>query len=187
MPSSKYSVQAYSSACLGTEDTCQTVSPPVEMYTRRSGDVEAVYRPPGTTTQPDSIDIAQVINHFTGQPGAPVKCRVQLQPNMPEIKADVNALDIAAVVDAVKGLPYAQGGPCPCPSLMPCRQTSCTGAATCTALPAINGGGPGAMCVKTCSGGSKADGPCINNSHCPGGTCSATGFCRDKCGRCNKP
>jgi hypothetical protein len=33
-----------------------------------------------------------------------VKAITQLQPNVPELNADVNALDIAATVDAVKGL-----------------------------------------------------------------------------------
>ena len=51
MPSSTYSVQSYGASCTGNEATCTDVSAPVTMYTRRYGDVEAVYNPPGTTTQ----------------------------------------------------------------------------------------------------------------------------------------
>jgi hypothetical protein len=193
MPSSTYSVQAYSSACVDNEATCTSVSAPVLMYTRRSGDVEVTYQPPtGSVTQPDAIDLAQVVNKFKNVVGAPVKCRAQLQPNVPELNADINALDIVAVVDGIKGLAYPFAGPCPCPSLMLCRNTPCATNGTCTALPALSGGGPGAMCVKTCVGGAFDGQPCSGIAHCPGGTaCGAgganPGFCRDKCGRCNKP
>jgi hypothetical protein len=192
MPSSQYSVQAYGDSCMGNEGTCTNVSAPVTMYTRRSGDVEAVYNPPTNVPQPDAIDLAQVVNKFAGKLGAPLKCRAQLQPNLPELNTDVNALDIVAVVDAIKGKAYPFSGPCPCPSKMLCRNTPCATPAVCVALPAASGGGAGAMCVKTCVGGSADGQPCINIGHCPGGTsCGAAGptpgFCRDKCGRCNKP
>ncbi len=192
MPSSQYSVQAYAASCMGNEATCTNVSVPVTMYTRRSGDMEAPYNPPTNVPQPDAIDLAQVVNKFGGKVGAPVKCRAQLQPNLPELNTDVNALDIVAVVDAIKGKAYPFPGPCPCPSLMLCRNTPCATPAVCVALPPASGGGAGAMCVKTCDGGSADGQPCINIAHCPGGTaCGAggptPGFCRDKCGRCNKP
>ncbi|MEK7755898.1 MAG: PQQ-dependent sugar dehydrogenase, partial [Planctomycetota bacterium] len=159
MPSSQYSVQTYGASCMGSEATCTNVSAPVTMYTRRSGDVEAVYNPPGTTAQPDAIDLAQVVNKFKNVVGAPVKGRAQLQPNLPELNADINALDIVAAVDAGKGLAYPFAGPCPCPSLMTCGSlappagTPCASTAVCVALSALSGGGAGAMCVKTCVGG----------------------------------
>jgi hypothetical protein len=193
MPSSQYSVQAYAASCMGSEATCTSVSTPVTMYTRRSGDVEAVYNPPTNVPQPDAIDLAQVVNKFKSVVGAPVKGRAQLQPNVPELNADINALDVVEVVNAIKGLAYPFAGPCPCPSLMTCRAVPCATPAVCVALPAANGGGPGAMCVKTCVGGTNDGQPCINIAHCPGGTSCGNplpaqpGFCRDKCGRCTPP
>jgi hypothetical protein len=190
MPSSQYSVQTYASTCAGNEATCTNVSAPVTMYTRRSGDVEAPYNPPTNVPQPNAIDLAQVVNKFKSVVGAPVKCRAQLQPNLPELNADVNAIDIVSVVDAIGGKAYPYAGPCPCPSKMLCRNTPCATPAVCVALPAANGGGAGAMCVKTCVGGSADGQPCIGAAHCPGAgaVCrnggASPGFCRDKCGRC---
>jgi len=151
------------------------------MYTRRSGDVNAVYNPPGTTTQPDAIDVTQLVNKFKNVPGAPGKAITQLQPNLPELNGDINALDIVAVVDGVKGLAYSFAGPCPCPSLVTCGATACPGGAgTCTGS-GLPGLGAGAMCVKTCSGSGDS---CINNGHCPTGEICGNPYCRDKCGRC---
>ncbi len=169
VPSSQYSVRTYAASCKGGEDSCTNVSAVVTMYTRRSGDVDSEYNPPSATNQPNAIDVAQLVNKFKNVAGAPVHARAQLQSNLPELNASINALDIVAVVDAVKGFAYAFSGPCPCPSTVTCGG-SCTGC-------------PG-MCVKTCTGGDNAGEPCINSNHCPGGTCAAVGTCRDNCGRC---
>ncbi len=196
LPSSRYSVQVYATSCMGAEAGCTNVSAAMTMYTRRSGDVDMDYNPPSATNQPNAIDVAQVVNKFKNIAGAPIHAQAQLQPNLPELNASVNALDIVAVVDSVKGFAYTFSGPCPCPSLVTCGGT-CTGCA--------------GMCVKTCAGGDNAGGPCINDNHCPGGgvcgtpgicnggsrnglACGApancpgggcnVGYCRDACGRC---
>jgi M6 family metalloprotease-like protein len=193
IPSSTYEIENVSAVCEGNEETCLAVSSPLTVRTARYGDVAAVYNPPGTTTQPDAIDVTQLVNKFKSVVGAMGKAVTQLQPNLPELNADISALDIVAVVDAVKGLAYPFSGPCPCPSLMTCRLTPCATPAVCVGLPAANGGGAGAMCVKTCIGGPNDGQPCIDFArHCPGGTSCGNpgptpGFCRDKCGRCNKP
>jgi parallel beta-helix repeat protein/predicted outer membrane repeat protein len=196
IPSSTYGIETVAYSCLGHEETCAQISCAVEFTTARWGDVEAVYQTPAPPlTQPDAIDLAQVVNKFGGKVGAPVKGRAQLQPNLPELNTDVNALDIVAVVDAIKGKAYPFPGPCPCPSRMLCRNTACASPAVCVALPPASGGGAGAMCVKTCQApAANAGEPCINDAHCPGGgpgSCGnggpTPGFCRDKCGRCNKP
>jgi len=95
-PSSEYSGEVYGATCLGTEDTCTAVSPAVTMYTRRSGDAAPNFNPPATTGQPDALDVAAVVNKLKNLPGALVKAITQLQPNVPELNADVNALDIVA-------------------------------------------------------------------------------------------
>jgi hypothetical protein len=171
VPSSEYSVQAYAASCLGAETGCTNVSLAVTMYTRRSGDVGPNFNPPSTSTQPDALDIAAVVNKLKSAPGALGKAITQLQPNLPELNADVNAMDIAAAVDGVKGVKYAFSGPCVCPSTVTC------GGACGAPCPAPN------MCVKTCVGGANMGDPCINNTHCPLSTCG-TGSCRDRCGRC---
>ena len=184
VPSSEYSVQAYGASCKGVEGSCTDVFPPVTMYTRRSGDVASEFNPPATTEQPNSLDVTALVNKFKGATTASlVKAVTQLQPNLPELNADVGALDIVAAVDAVKELAYAISGPCPCPSQATCNALACATPGTCTAS-ALAGLGTGAMCVKTCTGGDNAGEPCINDTHCAGGTCGA-GFCRDRCGRCN--
>ncbi len=169
VPSSTYQVQSVSPACMGTEGTCMDVSTPLQITTTRSGDIVELFNPPDSSNQPDAIDIAQLVNKFKSLPGAPIKASAQLQPNLPELNASINALDITACVDAFKGYAYAFSGPCPCPSTVICGG-SCTGCA--------------GLCVKTCLGGDNAGEPCINDTHCPGGTCSPAGTCRDLCGRC---
>jgi len=185
VPSSHFDVEILSSSCKGIEDTCTAVSNAVAISTRRSGDVEAPFNPPATSTQPDVTDVAQLVNKFKNVPGAPIKALSQLQPNLPELNADINSLDIVAVVDAVKGKAYAFGGPCPCPSTVPCGPAA--GSVGCaTATPCVTAFGAGAICVKTCSGpGPLAGDPCINDSHCAGSGACGNGFCRDRCGRCN--
>jgi len=182
VPSSKYDVHSFAASCAGTETTCTDFSAPLRLTTARSGDVEAPFNPPATSDQPNAIDVAQVVNKVKLLPGALGKAITQLQPNLPELNADVNALDVVAVVDAVKQKAYAFSGPCPCPSLVACGSTSCASPTIC-----VSTYGTGATCVKTCSGGGPNDGlACVNDTHCPGGTCG-NGFCRDRCGRCSPP
>jgi len=179
VPSSVYDVQIYWSSCKGKEVTCFFVFAPVTMYTRRSGDVGPNFNPPAVADQPDALDIAQVVNKLKSVPGSLVKSITQVQPNLVELNADVNALDIVAVVDGVKFGKYGFSGPCTCPSAVTCGITSCTSDTICASTY-----GAESTCVKTCTGGTNAGDPCINDTHCPGSTCGA-GFCRDRCGRCN--
>jgi hypothetical protein len=170
---------------MGQEPTCAAVSTPAQITTTRSGDITERFNPPDPSTQPDVLDVVQVVNKLKNVVGAPIKPIAQLQPNLPELNADVNVMDIVAVVDAVKEFAYAFSGPCPCPSKVPCSPAA--GSVPCTTpTPCVTAFGAGSLCVKTCSGGDNAGDPCINNTHCPGsppGTCE-NGFCRDRCGRC---
>ncbi|MFH1109620.1 MAG: FG-GAP repeat protein [Planctomycetota bacterium] len=180
VPSSTYEVENLAESCMGIEDTCTALSMPLTIRTARFGDVAAPYNPPGTTTQPDAIDVTQLVNKFKNLPGAPIKPIAQLQPNLPELNADINALDVVAVVDAFKGSAYPFSGPCPCPSTVMCNTVECpSGPAAC-----VTAFGAGAMCVKTCDTGDNAGEPCIDNGHCPGGGTCGNVFCRDRCGRC---
>jgi len=180
LPSSEYSVKTYGSSCDGTEATCTDVGTAVTMKTRRSADVALVYNPPGTTTQPDALDVTVLVNKFKFVPGSPSKALLQLQPNLPELNGDINALDIVAVVEGVKGFAYSFGGPCPCPSLVICGATPCPGVATCTGS-GLPGLGAESMCVKMCS---VSGAPCIDATACPTGETCGSPSCRDACGRC---
>jgi len=188
-PSSEYSVQAYAATCKGVEAGCADVSAAVTMYTRRSGDVELPFQGPSPAplSQPNVTDIAQLVNKFNI--GGLLKAVTQLQPNLLELNADINSLDIVAVVDAVKQAAYAYSGPCTCPSTVKCGpaagSVACANATIC-----IANFGNAATCVKTCVGGANDGDPCIDFSrHCPGGTScgnagATPGYCRDRCGRC---
>ncbi len=173
LASSSYEMENVSISCAGIEGSCVIVSTPLIMTTSRSGDVSSPFNPPSPTTQPDGLDVSALVNKFKSLPGAATKGIMQLQPNVPDLNADVGALDIVACVDAFKGAAYAYSGPCVCPSTVTCDADACASPATCS----------GGMCVKTCTGGFDAGQPCNNNTHCPGGSCG-TGFCRDRCGRC---
>jgi len=174
VPSSTYQVQNFAESCAGNEDACMVTSGLLVVTTARWGDIAPEFNPPATTTQPDVIDVAQLVNKFKNLPGAPVKAIAQLQPNLPDPNADINVLDILAVVDAVKQFAYSFSGPCPCPSLVACNMAACAVPSDCS----------DGLCVQTCLGGANAGEPCINDSHCPSGTCGS-GFCRDRCGRCS--
>jgi len=174
VPSSTYHVQNFGESCRGNEAACGVASEFLAVTTGRWGDIAAAFNPPSTTTQPDAIDVTRLVDKFKSVSGAPSKAVSQIQPNLPEPNADISALDIVAAVDAVKQSAYPYSGPCPCPSIVICNMAACASPADCG----------GDDCVMTCVGGANSGDPCINNSHCPGGTCG-TGFCRDRCGRCS--
>jgi len=171
LPSSEYSVQTYASTCLGAEVGCPDVSAAVKMYTRRKGDLVATFQTPSpdTLTQANAIDVSQSVDAVKHILGAPTHVRAQMQANLPDLTNEVNVLDIVEVVDSLKRTAYSFFGPCPCPSTVTCGG-SCTGCA--------------GMCVRVCTSGDIGQ-PCTKNLDCgAGGTCAATGTCRDKCGRC---
>ncbi len=172
-PSSLYEVQSVSSLCTGNLDTCTLVSAPLPLRTARFGDVIEPYNPPSAATQPDGIDVAAMVDKFKNVPGAASKTATQLQPDLPDLLADMGALDVSACVDAFNGRAYPFQGPCVCPSLVTCDSTACGSDADC---------GDG-LCVKTCTAGPNVAQPCRSNAHCPSGFCS-NAYCRDRCGRC---
>ncbi len=210
LPSSTYVLKLYGSDCEGAEANCTNVSADVQMKTRRAGDIAPVFQDPaGSRTQPNAIDIVGAVNNFKKLSGAPKHIEAQVQPNLPDLNKDVDALDIGAIVNNLKASPaYPFSGPCRCPSTVPCNITGCSSDGACTGLY-----GSGALCVKTCAaGGPRAGQPCTSNKHCglcvggsrqgipcdadsqcdtaSGGTCSlgtcnVSGHCRDRCGRCN--
>ncbi len=183
LPSSDYYVQVFAASCVGDESTCADVTPVVRMSTRRFGDVAAPFNPPSSATQPDAIDVTQLVGKFKNLPGAISKVAAQVQPNLPELNTDLNAIDLTVAVDAFKGFAYPFSGPCPCPSTVTCGSVPCpAGPAIC-----VTNFGSGAMCVKSCDTGDNVGDSCINDAHCQGGGTCGEPYCRDRCGRCSPP
>jgi len=205
IPSSTYEVVHFANNCIGNEAACTYpyVSAAVAFTTRRYGDATTPFNPPSTETQPDAVDVNALVNKFKNLPGAIQKAFAQLQPNVPNLNADADALDIAETVNAFKGFAYPYGGPCRCPSQVTCGVTPCSSQSQCNQVPG------GFFCVQTCTSGPRIGQPCNNNKqcgkcttgpragypcensveHCAGPLCETgvcgSGFCRDRCGRCN--
>lgn len=115
VPSSTLSVVTLGSSCRGNEDTCTSVSDPLEIATSRWADVEAPFSPPSASAQPDFGDVAALVNKFRSLPGALSKVRTKLQPDIPNMNTDVDFMDITGCVNAFKGKGYPFSGPLPCP------------------------------------------------------------------------
>lgn len=173
MPSSLYLVAGLLERCSGIESSCDAVSPFDLLYTNRYGDVVAPFAESSLEFQPDALDIVAMLNGFKSLAGAPGKLVTRLQPNDVDFHLDEGALDITAALDAFTGHAYPFFGPCPCPSTVVCQATPCQSASPCA----------GGLCIRACTGGPVGGQPCTLDSHCPGATCG-TGFCRDRCGRC---
>lgn len=116
LPSSVYDVAAVSSSCLGIEETCPTVSPPIVLGTARWGDVAEPYQLPSPAglNQPSISDVAAIIDKFKALSGAASQVEIRLQPASLTLAGGVNIADVASCVDAFKNLayPYSIPGGC---------------------------------------------------------------------------
>ncbi len=176
LPNSTYSVLAYGASCKGNEGSCTNVSAPVEMLTRRAGDVVLLYNPPDSTQQPDVTDISQAVRNFRKDSGAPSNTHVLIQPNVPDPNSDMSVSDLVQIVDMAKQFAYPFGGPCPCPSLAVCGAVPCPNGNLDCSSSGAPGLGAEAVCVKLCRGGTNAGEQCNNHLHCGGG-----GICDKEC------
>ncbi len=126
IPESEYAVQTVLSSCDAHLAEESVYSPPLQLTTGLWGDVTELFSTPGGPTQPDFIDIAAVVQQFVAGLLAIGKPRTQLQPNLPHVEWQVDFRDIGHAVGAFIGTPYSYLGPCACPSVVPCNQTTCT-------------------------------------------------------------
>ncbi len=109
VPSSIYNVQAVAESCAGSESSCAEVSDALQLRTTRWGDVDALFNPPSTASQPDFADIGALVNKFKGAQGALIKARALLagdEQGVIDLIPDLNFTHISAGVDAFKGAPY---------------------------------------------------------------------------------
>lgn len=115
VPSSVYTVQNVSVSCQGNEAGCAQVSELLEVATNRWADIVAAFSPPDNSSQPDFADISALVNKFRSDPGAPIKVQALLAGDMPDLDGDVDFTQIAAAVDAFRGMGYPHSGPSTCP------------------------------------------------------------------------
>ncbi len=142
VPSSQYVVQAVDISCPDLEDE-NCYSDVAVILTGKFGDiVDPFFVNPGDI-QPDFKDISAAVAKFLGDPNAPIKARVQQQPNTPFVARPIDFKDINFVVRAFLGEAYANvpgiTGPCPCPSTVTCGATACTTNTVCNGGLCVDG------------------------------------------------
>ncbi len=112
VPGAEYEIQAVQMLCDPKNEENYTV--PLSVRTVALwGDVVQPFSPPSDTTQPDFGDVAVVVDKFKDAPGAVLKARGDLYPDVPD--QSVNFSDISVAVDAFRGFPYPFDGPSGCP------------------------------------------------------------------------
>ncbi|MEK6800261.1 MAG: hypothetical protein AABZ12_14980, partial [Planctomycetota bacterium] len=105
VPDSTYDVSHLAASCAGTEASCAGASVELAVKTARWGNVDGS----GTNAAADVnvTDITTVVNKVKDlASGTVIKPRAQVQPAVPVTTANVNVLDIANTVDAVKFKAY---------------------------------------------------------------------------------
>jgi len=114
-PSSGYAVQGVLEGCdLGNPSS---YSPPLTVSTARWGDVVEPFQfpSPSPVSQPNVTDISSVVDRIKDLPTAVPRTRGQFQPDWVNPHDAVSILEVAFVVDAVKGFayPFAAAWRCP--------------------------------------------------------------------------
>ncbi|MEK6799529.1 MAG: hypothetical protein AABZ12_11230 [Planctomycetota bacterium] len=109
VPSSVYHAAQLASGCTGNETTCGAASTELQLRTARWGDIDG-------NGQLNVLDVATDVDKVKDlATGTLIKPRTQLQPAAPDPLRNVNVLDIANAVDALKFRPYPFAPLTPCP------------------------------------------------------------------------
>jgi hypothetical protein len=110
VPSAVYTVQAINCATNPLNEL--SYSPPLSITTSKWGDIAG-----GGCQAPnnavDMVDISCLIDKFNNRPGAPMKARSDIAPDVPD--KVVNFVDIEKIVDAFRSVLYPYFGPDECP------------------------------------------------------------------------
>jgi len=116
VPAGVYEFQPFDGVC-GTVNENTDKAPVTVVMTPRWADI--VENCAGTPCAPPEgqvnliTDCVGILDKFRDLAGAPIKARVDLEPQMPDQK--INILDVTLCVDAFKGDLYPHGWPEPCP------------------------------------------------------------------------
>jgi hypothetical protein len=109
VPGATYSIQAIACACDAGMEGNYSIA--LNVATGVWGDIVAPYGN-GSGDQPDFADISELVEKFKNAPGAPIKARTDVAPEIPDSRVDY--VDIAWVVDAFQGSAFPFAGPAPC-------------------------------------------------------------------------
>lgn len=114
VPETNYQIQAIRAGCLAGAPPVSGdgYSPPLIIATSKWGDCVAPF---GGSLQPAFTDVAAVVDRFQGSNAAPIRPHLQLRPAVPDPTTPINFLDVAAELDAFKGVPYQFPIPQGCP------------------------------------------------------------------------
>jgi hypothetical protein len=106
VPSSSYSVQALFEECDPANSSSYSAS--LVVSTGRWGDIAEPFQlpAPNPLIQPTVIDIGTAVDTLKDLPTGIVRTRAQLQPATLDPNTDASVVDIAFVVDGVKGFAY---------------------------------------------------------------------------------
>ena len=119
VPSSRYDVAQLGASCQNIEATCAVASGELSICTPVVGNVD-------DDPQLNVLDVTEVVDHVKGAGDSLSKPRVHTRPNVPDaLGENVNVLDVATVVDALKDKPYGFPG-----DFGPCTD-ACPGEAAC--------------------------------------------------------
>jgi hypothetical protein len=113
VPGAAYEVQAISESC--DPDLGVGLSAPLAVITGSWGDVVGDCSATPCTAPNGECnfdDISAVVDKFKNLPGAPIKARVDIAPQLPDRVIDF--VDISTLVDAFRGIPYPFDLPDPC-------------------------------------------------------------------------
>ena len=113
IPGATYEVQTVDTSCVDLNDP-GCYSDPLTVQTGTWGDIAKPFWTVEEPSQPDFRDIAAAVESFTAAPGAPIKARAQLQPNVPDPNLAVDFKDIAEAVAAFVTNHYPYDGPSSC-------------------------------------------------------------------------
>ncbi|MEK6799298.1 MAG: serine protease [Planctomycetota bacterium] len=115
LPSSLYLVDAIEEACDVANPA--NFSPALAVVTARWGDVAFPWQQPSPAllTEPNVRDVTAAVDRIKQLIGSIPKYAGQLQPHVVNPVANMNVLDLASVVDAVKSSGYPFPGPFGCP------------------------------------------------------------------------
>ena len=120
VPGAVYAVQMIEDGCDVNNEG--SFSAPLNVPTAKWGDV----RDPFNVV--NFLDISALVDKFKDKPGAIVKSRADIEPNIPN--RIVNFLGISRDVDAFQGKPYPFAGPYACPSTATCPTLDACGRCT---------------------------------------------------------
>ncbi len=115
IPSSVYIIRQVPTICEVSPNDPACFGPGQSVHTGQWGDAAAPFARSDQASQPDAVDLAEIIDAFKGVIDATPKALTQLRGATPNPSAAVNFIDVRLAADAVRGMPYPYPVPPACP------------------------------------------------------------------------